>query len=109
MPTPKKRQSILIRLKAFDYNLLDATVSEIIDAIKRTGAVVIGPVPLPTEIIKYDLLSSPHVNKTARDQIEMRVHKRMFIIIDPSDKTLDAMSRETLPSGVEVKISLTLH
>lgn len=99
-------QNIRIRLKAFDYKLIDRSASEIVDTAKRTGAVVRGPVPLPTRIARYDLLSSPHVNKTARDQMEIRTHQRLMDILDPTDKTVDALMKLDLPAGVEVEIKV---
>src|SRR5690606_38291058 len=80
-----KNQKIRIRLKAFDYKLIDQSAAEIVDTAKRTGAVVRGPVPLPTRIRRYDLLRSPHVNKTSRDQLEIRTHQRLMDIVDPTD------------------------
>ena len=99
-------QNIRIRLKAFDYKLIDRSAAEIVDTAKRTGAVVRGPVPLPTRIARYDLLSSPHVNKTARDQMEIRTHQRLMDILDPTDKTVDALMKLDLPAGVEVEIKV---
>ena len=99
-------QNIRIRLKAFDYKLIDRSAAEIVDTAKRTGAVVRGPVPLPTRIARYDLLSSPHVNKSARDQMEIRTHQRLMDIIDPTDKTVDALMKLDLPAGVEVEIKV---
>src|SRR3546814_2416809 len=88
-----KSQKIRIRLKAFDYKLIDQSAAEIVETAKRTGAVVRGPVPLPTRIRRYDVLRSPHVNKTSRDQFEMRTHQRLMDIVDPTDKTVDALMR----------------
>ncbi|MEY3996871.1 MAG: ribosomal protein [Pseudomonadota bacterium] len=99
-------QNIRIRLKAFDYKLIDRSAAEIVETAKRTGAVVRGPVPLPTRIARYDLLSSPHVNKTARDQMEIRTHQRLMDILDPTDKTVDALMKLDLPAGVEVEIKV---
>ena len=99
-------QNIRIRLKAFDYKLFDRSAAEIVDTAKRTGAVVRGPVPLPTRIARYDLLSSPHVNKSARDQMEIRTHQRLMDILDPTDKTVDALMKLDLPAGVEVEIKV---
>ena len=99
-------QKILIRLKAFDYNLIDRSAQEIVDTAKRTGAVVKGPVPLPTKIERYDVLRSPHVNKTSRDQFEIRTHLRLMDIVDPTDKTVDALMKLDLPAGVDVEIKL---
>ncbi len=99
-------QKIRIRLKAFDYKLIDQSAQEIVDTAKRTGAIVKGPVPLPTRIERFDLLRSPHVNKTSRDQFEMRTHQRLMDILDPTDKTVDALMKLDLPTGVDVEIKL---
>ena len=99
-------QKSRIRLKAFDYNLIDRSAQEIVDTAKRTGAVVKGPVPLPTKIERYDVLRSPHVNKTSRDQFEIRTHLRLMDIVDPTDKTVDALMKLDLPAGVDVEIKL---
>ena len=99
-------QCIRIRLKAFDYKLIDQSALEIVDTAKRTGAVVRGPVPLPTRIQRFDILRSPHVNKTSRDQLEIRTHQRLMDIIDPTDKTVDALMKLDLPAGVDVKIKV---
>ena len=99
-------QRIRIRLKAYDYRVLDQSTTEIVDTAKRTGAVVHGPVPLPTRIQRYDVLRSPHVNKTSRDQFEMRTHQRLMDIIDPTDKTVDALMKLDLPAGVDVEIKV---
>ena len=99
-------QCIRIRLKAFDYKLVDQSALEIVDTAKRTGAVVRGPVPLPTRIQRFDILRSPHVNKTSRDQLEIRTHQRLMDIIDPTDKTVDALMKLDLPAGVDVKIKV---
>jgi small subunit ribosomal protein S10 len=99
-------QKIRIRLKAFDYRLIDQSASQIVDTAKRTGAVVKGPIPLPTKIERFDILRSPHVNKTSRDQFEIRTHLRMMDIIDPTDKTVDALMKLDLPAGVDVEIKL---
>ncbi|MBM5573966.1 MULTISPECIES: 30S ribosomal protein S10 [Deefgea] len=101
-----QNQKIRIRLKAFDYSLIDRSAQEIVETAKRTGAVVKGPIPLPTKIERYDILSSPHVNKTARDQFEIRTHLRMLDIVDPTDKTVDALMKLDLPAGVDVEIKL---
>ena len=95
-------QKIRIRLKAFDYKLIDQSAQEIVDTAKRTGAVVKGPVPLPTRIERFDLLRSPHVNKKARDQFEIRTHQRLMDILDPTDKTVDALMKLDLAAGVDV-------
>jgi small subunit ribosomal protein S10 len=99
-------QKIRIRLKAFDYKLIDQSAQEIVNTAKRTGAVVKGPVPLPTRIERFDLLSSPHVYKKARDQFEIRTHQRLMDILDPTDKTVDALMKLDLPAGVDVEIKL---
>ena len=99
-------QKIRIRLKAFDYKLIDQSAQEIVDTAKRTGAVVKGPIPLPTRIERFDLLRSPHVNKKARDQFEIRTHQRLMDILDPTDKTVDALMKLDLAAGVDVEIML---
>src|SRR5690606_17204846 len=99
-------QKIRIRLKAFDYKLIDQSAAEIVDTAKRTGAVVRGPVPLPTRRERFDVLRSPHVNKSSRDQFEIRTHQRLMDIVDPTDKTIDALTKLDLPAGVDVKISV---
>ncbi len=99
-------QNIRIRLKAFDHKLIDKSASEIVDTAKRTGATVKGPVPLPTKIERYTVLISPHVNKDARDQYELLTHKRLMDIVDPTDKTVDALMKLELPAGVDVQIKL---
>jgi len=99
-------QKIRIRLKAFDYNLIDRSAEEIVETAKRTGAVVKGPVPLPTKVERFNVLRSPHVNKTSRDQLEIRTHLRLMDIIDPTDKTVDALMKLDLPAGVDVEIKV---
>jgi ribosomal protein S10 len=101
-----KKQKIRIRLKAFDYKLIDRAALEIVDTAKRTGAIVRGPVPLPTSERHFDILRSPHVNKTSRDQIKIPTHLRIIDIIDPTDKTVDALMKLDLPAGVDVEIRL---
>jgi len=101
---PSKK--IRIRLKAFDYKLIDQSAAEIVDTAKRTGAIVKGPVPLPTRMKRFDILRSPHVNKTSRDQLEIRTHQRLMDIVDPTDKTVDALMKLDLPAGVDVEIKL---
>lgn len=100
-------QRIRIRLKAFDYRLIDRSAREIVETAKRTGAQVRGPIPLPTKMEKFTVLISPHVNKDARDQYELRTHKRLMDIIDPTDKTVDALMKLDLAAGVDVQIKLT--
>ena len=99
-------QSIRIRLKAFDHRLIDTSAREIVDTAKRTGAQVKGPIPLPTKKERFTVLISPHVNKDARDQYELRTHKRLMDIMDPTDKTVDALMKLELPAGVHVDIKL---
>ena len=99
-------QNIRIRLKAFDHRLIDRSAREIVDTAKRTGATVKGPVPLPTKIERYTVLISPHVDKDARDQYELLTHKRIMDILNPTDKTVDALMRLELPAGVDVQIKL---
>ena len=99
-------QNIRIRLKAFDHRILDASTREIVNTAKRTGAVVKGPVPMPTRIERFDILRSPHKNKTSRDQFEIRTHLRLMDIIEPTDKTVDALMKLDLPAGVDVEIKL---
>lgn len=101
-----KNQNIRIRLKAFDHRLIDQSAREIVDTAKRTGAQVKGPIPLPTRKERFTILISPHVNKDARDQYEIRTHKRMMDIIDPTDKTVDALMKLDLSAGVDVQIKL---
>jgi len=100
-------QNIRIRLKAFDHRILDASTREIVNTAKRTGAQVRGPIPLPTKIERYTVLVSPHVDKDARDQYETRTHKRVLDIVDPNDKTVDALMKLELAAGVDVQIKLT--
>ena len=102
-----QKQLIRIKLKAFDYRLIDLSAQEIVRAAKRTGAQVRGPVPLPTRKEHYTVLTSPHVDKDARDQYEIRTHKRLLDIVSPTDKTVDALSKLDLSAGVEVKITLS--
>jgi len=98
--TPKIR----IRLKAYDHRLLDQSAGEIVDTAKRTGAKVAGPIPLPTKINKYCVLRSPHVDKKSREQFEIRTHKRLLDILDPTQQTLDALMKLDLSAGVDVEI-----
>jgi small subunit ribosomal protein S10 len=101
-----QNQKIRIRLKAFDYRLIDQSAAQIVDTAKRTGAVVKGPIPLPTKIERFDILRSPHVNKTSRDQFEIRTHLRLMDIMEPTEKTVDALMKLDLPAGVDVEIKL---
>jgi small subunit ribosomal protein S10 len=99
-------QKIRIRLKAFDYKTLDQSAERIVETAKRTGAQVSGPIPLPTEKSIYTILRSPHVNKDSREQFEMRTHKRLIDILEPTPKTVDALMRLDLPAGVNIEIKL---
>lgn len=99
-------QRIRIRLKAFDHRLIDQSAREIVETARRTGAHVKGPIPLPTRKERFTILISPHVNKDARDQYEIRTHKRLLDIIDPTDKTVDALMKLDLAAGVDVQIKL---
>ena len=99
-------QKIRIRLKAFDYRLIDKSAMEIVETAKRTGAVVKGPIPLPTRFERFDVLRSPHVNKTSRDQFEIRTHKRLLDIMEPTPETMDALMKLNLAAGVDVEIKL---
>ena len=101
-----QNQRIRIRLKAFDHRLIDQSTQEIVDTAKRTGAQVKGPIPLPTNKEKFTVLISPHVNKDARDQYEIRTHKRLLDIVEQTEKTVDALMKLDLAAGVEVQISL---
>jgi len=100
------KERIRIRLKAYDYRIIDQSTGEIVETARRTGAVVKGPVPLPTRIERFDVLRSPHADKTSRDQLEIRTHLRLMDIIDPTDKTVDALMKLDLPAGVDVEIKL---
>ena len=97
---------IRIRLKAYDYRVLDQSTSEIVDTAKRTGARVAGPIPLPTKINKYTVLRSPHTDKKSREQFEIRTHKRLLDILEPTQQTLDALMKLDLSAGVDVEIKL---
>lgn len=99
-------QKIRIRLKGYDHKLLDQSVGEIVDTAKRTGARVAGPIPLPTVINKYCVLRGPHVDKKSRDQYEIRSHKRLIDILDPTQQTVDALMKLDLSAGVDVEIKL---
>ncbi|CAL4043960.1 30S ribosomal protein S10 [Buchnera aphidicola] len=101
-----QNQRIRIRLKAFDHRLIDQSTTEIVETAKRTGAQVRGPIPLPTRKERFTVLISPHVNKDARDQYEIRTHKRLIDIVEPTEKTVDALMRLDLAAGVDVQISL---
>jgi len=100
-------QNIRIRLKSFDHKLIDKSAQEIVDTAKRTGAQVRGPVPLPMRIERFTILTSPHVDKNARDQLEMRTHSRLVIIVEPTNKTVDALMKLDLAAGVDVQIAMS--
>jgi small subunit ribosomal protein S10 len=104
--TLSKQQKIRIRLKAYDHKALDQSAVKIVDTAKKTGAMVSGPIPLPTEKNIYTILRSPHVNKDSREQFEMRTHKRLIDILQPTNKTVDALMRLDLPAGVDIEIKL---
>ena len=99
-------QKIRIRLKAYDYRVLDQSVGEIVETVRRTGAKVSGPIPLPTQISKYTVLRSPHVDKKSREQFEIRTHKRLIDILEPTPETVDALMKLNLAAGVNVEIKL---
>ena len=99
-------QNIRIRLRAFDHRVLDQSTAEIVGTAKRTGALVRGPVPLPTKIEKFTMLRSPHIDKKSREQFEIRTHKRLLDIIDPTPQTVDALMKLDLAAGVDVEIKL---
>ena len=94
-------------MEAYDHSVLDQSASEIVDTAKRTGSVVRGPIPLPTRVERYTVLSSPHVDKKARQQFEIRTHKRVIDIVQATAKTIDALNKLTLPAGVDIKIKAT--
>ena len=106
MATNSPKQRIRIRLKAFDHRMIDQSAMEIVDTARRTGALVRGPIPLPTRKERFNLLRSPHKYKTARDQLEIRTHKRLLDIVEPTDKTVDALMKLDLAAGVDVQIKL---
>ena len=100
------KTKIRIRLKAYDHKLLDQSSVDIVDTARKTGARIVGPVPLPTRINKFTVLRSPHVNKKSREQFEIRTHKRMMDIIEPTQQTVDALMKLDLSPGVDVEIKL---
>ena len=97
-------QKIRIRLKAYDYRLLDQSVLDIVDTVRRTGATIVGPIPLPTEINKFTVLRSPHVDKKSREQFEVRTHKRLIDILDATPETVDALMKLDLSTGVNIEL-----
>ena len=100
------KQRIRIKLKAYDHRVLDASVRQIVDAAEQTGAQVVGPVPLPTRIEKFTVNRSPHIDKKSRDQFEIRTHKRLLDIVEPTPQTVDALMKLDLAAGVDVEIKL---
>jgi len=100
------RQKIRIRLKAYDHRVLDQSVKQIVEAAERTGAVVVGPVPLPTKIEKFTVNRSPFIDKDSREQFEIRTHKRLIDIIEPGSKTIDSLTKLNLPAGVDIELKL---
>ena len=98
------KQRIRIRLKAYDHKILDQSANQIVDTAQRTGANVSGPVPLPTEINRYTVLRSPFIDKDSREQFEIRTHKRLIDVLEPTPKTVDALMRLNLPAGVDIEI-----
>lgn len=106
MSLASKSQRIRIRLKGFDHDLIDSSARKIVETAKRTGAQIRGPIPMPTKIERMTVLISPHVNKDARDQYEIRTHKRLLDIVHPTEKTVDALMKLDLAAGVDVQISL---
>lgn len=97
-------QKIRIRMEAYDHRILDQSALEVVETAKRTGAKVYGPVPLPTRIERYTVLRSPHVDKKSREQFEIRTHKRLIDIVEPTAKTMDALNKINMPAGIEIKI-----
>ena len=100
------RQKIRIVLRAFDHKSLDLSAGQIVDTAERTGALVAGPIPLPTHIRRFCVIRSPHVDKDSREHFEIRTHKRLIDILDPTSKTIDALTRLNLPAGVDISIKL---
>jgi len=100
------KQKIRIKLKGYDHKILDQSAEQIVEAVERTGAVVIGPVPLPTHIQKFSVIRSPFIDKDSQEQFEIRTHKRLIDIVETTSKTIDALTSLTLPSGVEIDIKL---
>ena len=98
------KQKIRIRLKAYDHRVLDQSVRQIVDTAERTGAIVVGPVPLPTKIERFTVIRSPFIDKDSQEQFEIRTHKRLIDIVEPTSKTIDALVRLNLPAGVDVEI-----
>ncbi len=106
---PKTNERIRIRMEAYDHVVLDQAAHEIVETAKRTDAIVHGPIPLPTRIERYTVLRSPHIDKESREQFEIRTHKRLIDIIQPTGKTIDALNKLNLPAGVDIKIKAFQH
>jgi len=106
MAAQTTKEKIRIKLKAYDHRILDQSTEEIVETVKRTGAHVQGPIPLPTVVEKFTVLRSPHVNKKAREQFEIRTHKRLLDIVEPTSRTVDSLMKLDLPAGVDVEIKL---
>lgn len=100
------KQRIRIKLKAYDHRVLDQSTEEIVETAKRTGAKILGPIPLPTKIERYTVLKSPHVDKKSREQFEIRTHKRLLDVVEPTAKTIDELRKLNLPAGVDIKIKI---
>ena len=100
------KQKVRIRLKAYDHKILDQSARQIVEAAERTGALVAGPVPLPTKIEKYSVMRSPFIDKDSQEQFEIRTHKRLIDVLEPTPKTVDALMRLNLPAGVDIEIKL---
>jgi len=101
-----KKQRIRIRLKAYDHRVLDQSARQIVEAAERTGAAVVGPVPLPTRIEKFTVIRSPFIDKDSREQLEIRTHKRLIDILEPGSKTIDTLMKLSLPAGVDIELKL---
>jgi len=100
------KQTIRIKLKGFDHKIVDQSAQQIVETVEQTGAVVVGPIPLPTEIKKYSVIRSPFIDKNSQEQFEIRTHKRLIDIVETTSKTIDSLTRLNLPSGVELDIKL---
>jgi len=105
-PTEKTKQRIRIRLKAYDHKIIDESAKQIIETAERTGAIIAGPVPLPTQRSVVTVIRSPHIDKNSREQFEMKTHKRLIDILDPAPKTIDSLMNLNLPAGVDIEIKM---
>ena len=101
-----EKQRIRIKLKAYDHRIVDQSTEEIVETAKRTGAKILGPIPLPTKIERFTVLKSPHVDKKSREQFEIRTHKRLLDVVEPTAKTIDELRKLNLPAGVDIKIKI---